>query len=131
MSISAISRELDEPDNNLWRVFHYYINMALEHQLDLSKVRRICVDETAHKRGHSYMTIFSDYDTAQVIYVAEGRKKEVFTSLYGWLFDKNSHPDSIELFSMDMSKSYISGRKSNFMNAEVVFDRFHIKNALN
>jgi transposase len=131
MSMSAIAKEIEEPDNNLWRVFHYYISKALGSELDLSKVTRISVDETASKRGHSYVTIFSDLDTGRVVYVTEGRKKEVFKELYGWLFDKNSHPSNIEIFSMDMSKSYIAGRKAYFIMADEVFDRFHIKKALN
>ena len=131
MSMSAVSRELDEPDSNLWRVFRYYVDKAVAQQLDLKEVKRINVDETAHKRGHSYISVFSDMNTGNVIYVADGRKQEVFGELYGWLIDKNSHPDNIELFGMDMSKSYIAGQKAYFINSDLSFDKFHVKMALN
>ncbi len=131
MSMSAVSKELGEPDNNLWRVFNHYIKQGLEHQIELSQTKRIAVDETAQKRGHNYVTIFTDLDTGEVILVEPGRKKEVFSKLYGWLFDKGGHPKNIDLFSMDMSQSYKAGRKEYFPNAEVCFDKFHIKSGVN
>lgn len=131
MSMSSLSKELGEPDNNLWRVFHHHVNNHIKSTLNLSNVKRVCVDETACKRGHSYITIFTDYDTGEVIYVTEGRKKEVFDEFYGWLWDHQGHPGEIEFFSMDMSKSYQAGQKEYFAHTEVVFDRFHIKQGLN
>lgn len=131
MSMSAVSKELGEPDNNLWRVFNHYIKQGVEHQIELSQTKRIAVDETAQKRGHDYVTIFTDLDTGEVILVEPGRKKEVFSKLYGCLFDKGGHPKNIDLFSMDMSQSYKAGRKEYFPNAEVCFDKFHIKSGVN
>lgn len=131
MSISAISKELAEPDNNLWRTFHYHVKTNIIRNFDFSQVKRVCVDETASKRGHNYVSIFTDYDTGSVLFVTEGRKKEVFSDFYGWLWDNGGFPGNIELFSMDMSVSYQAGQKENFANSEVVFDRFHIKQYLN
>lgn len=131
MSMSAISREVNEPDSNLWRVFKYYTQKGVNERIDLSTTTRIAVDETANKRGHSYVTIFTDMDSGDVILVEEGRKKEVFGKLQTWLFEKLGRPKNIELMSMDMSKSYKAGHRDYFAHAEVVYDRFHIKKALN
>jgi transposase len=131
MSVSAISRELGEPDNNLWRVFHHYVDKALEWELDLEGLNRLCVDETSCKKGHSYVTIFTDIATGKVVYVTEGRKKDVFKELRDWLPGKNGSPSNIDAFSMDMSKSYIAGRREYFPDAVEVFDKFHLKKALN
>lgn len=131
MSMSGVAKELGESDSTLWRVFNYYVNRAIGEQINLQNTRRIGVDETANKRGHNYVTIFTDLDSGDVILVEEGRKKEVFEKLYGWLFDKGGHAGKIELFSMDMSKSYKAGCSSYFAHSEVVFDRFHIKKAVN
>jgi len=131
MSMSAISREISEPDSNLWRVFKHHTHQGIETLIELSTTTRIGVDETAIKRGHNYVTIFTDMDSGDVILVEEGRKKEVFSKLYGWLFDKGGHPKNIELFSMDMSKSYKAGRQDYFAHSQEVYDRFHIKKALN
>jgi len=131
MSMSAVGKELGEPDSNLWRVFNEYVTKAIATQINLKDTRRIGVDETASKRGHNYVTIFTDLDTGDVIKVEEGRKKEVFEKLYGWLFDKEGHPKNIDLFSMDMSVSYKAGCRENFAHSEIVFDRFHIKKVVN
>lgn len=131
MSMSAVSKEINEPDSNLWRVFKYYTQKGIDEKIDLSTTTRIAVDETANKRGHSYVTIFTDMDSGDVILVEEGRKKEVFGKLQTWLFEKLGRPKNIELISMDMSKSYKAGHREYFSHSEVVFDRFHIKKALN
>jgi transposase len=131
MSMTAVSRELGEPDNNLWRIFHHWTKKEIVDKFDFSEVKRVCVDETAIKRGHKYVSIFTDYDTGKVLFVTEGRKKEVFSLFYGWLWDKGGYPGNIELFSMDMSVSYQAGQQENFGNSEVVFDRFHIKKGIN
>jgi transposase len=131
MSVSAISRELGEPDNNLWRTFQYHVKYKIQDSFNFDSVRRVCVDETAIKRGHNYVSIFTDYDTGKILFVADGRKKEVFDLFYGWLWDNGGHPCNIELFSMDMSKSYQAGQREFFADANVVFDRFHIKKCLN
>ena len=131
MTMSGLSKYLGEPDSNLWRVFKYYVNHAVSNQMDLSQVRRIAVDEKSQKRGHIYVSIFTDLDTGDVILVKEGRKKEVFSVLKQWLVEKKGLPQNIELFSMDMSVSYKAGRAEYFAHSEEVFDRFHIKKALN
>lgn len=131
MSVSGVSSELGEPDNNLWRIFQYYVKNEIVDNFDFRAVKRVCVDETAIKRGHNYVSIFTDYDTGNVLYVADGRSKEVFDEFYGWLWDKGGFPGNIELFSLDMSKSYKAGQQSYFAHAEVVFDRFHIVQSLN
>jgi transposase len=131
MSMTAVSVELGEPDNNLWRTFHHHVSTKIINNFDFRDVKCVCVDETAIKRGHNYISIFTDYDTGEVLFVTEGRKKEVFSLFYGWLWDKGGHPGNIELFSMDMSKSYQAGQRDYFAGSAVVFDRFHIKKCLN
>jgi transposase len=131
MSMSAVAAKLGEIDTTLWRIFNYRVSAAMEKQMDLSEVRTICVDETARKRGHNYVTIYSDVDTGNIIFVTEGRSKESFGQLYEHLFEHMGDPNYITRFSMDMSKSYKAGREEYFPHTEVVFDRFHIKKGLN
>jgi len=131
MSMSALSKHIGEPDSNLWRVFNYYVFNAVNNDMDLSMVRRVAVDEKSQKRGHIYVTIFSDLDTGNVIYVTEGRKKDVFSEFRKWLPKHGGDPELIELFSMDMSVSYKAGRAEYFKKADEVYDRFHIKKGLN
>lgn len=131
MPMSAIAALFRESDTTFWRIFKHYVNGWIKEELDLNNVSKICVDETAIKIGHNCMTIFTDYDTGSVIYVTEEREKEVFEQFYGWLFDKGGHPGIVKLMSIDMSKSYKAGCHDYFAHSEVVFDRFHIKKAIN
>lgn len=130
MSISALAKKLNEPDNNLWRVFHFYINQAIDSRICLSKLSKVCVDEKSVKKGHKYVTIFSDYETGKVIFVTTGREKGVFDTFKDWLYEKGGCPRNISFISMDMSKSYQSGALQFFHRSEIVFDRFHIKKGI-
>lgn len=131
MSVTAVSKQLGEPDNNIWRTFNYYISRWVDSQIDLSTLRRVCVDEKSSKRGHNYVTIFSDYDTGNVIFVTEGRDKMVFDKFKDWLYEKAGNPKILSFISMDMSKSYQAGALQFFPRSEIVFDRFHIKMGMN
>ena len=114
-----MSREISEPDNNLWRVIKYYVNQGLDHRKN-RYLQRIAVDEKAYKKGHEYVSIFTDLDTGEVVFVTPGRKKEVFEEFRNWLLSLGLEAEHVELFSMDMSKSYQSGRESYFPKSEVV-----------
>lgn len=131
MTMTALSKHIGEPDSNLWRVFKHYVFNAVNNELDLSSVTRVAVDEKSQKRGHIYVSIFSDLDTGNVLYVREGRKKEVFQDFKDWLIKQGGAERNIELFSMDMSVSYKAGRAEFFKDSEEVYDRFHIKKCLN
>ena len=131
MSMSAVAKYLGEIDTTMWSIFTYQIEKAKAKQLDFSELRKICVDETATKRGHNYVTIFSDGESGDVVFVTEGRKQETFGMLYEQLFEHMGDPNNIRQFIMDMSKSYKAGCEEYFSHSEIIFDRFHIKMGLN
>jgi transposase len=131
MSMSAVAKYLGEIDTTMWSIFNYQIEKAKATQLDLSKLKKICVDETATRRGHNYVTIFSDGESGDVAFVTDGRKQETFGMLYEQLFEHMGDPNNIEHFIMDMSKSYKAGCEQYFSHSEIIFDRFHIKMGLN
>ncbi len=131
MSMSAVAKHLGEIDTTMWSIFNYQIEKAKANQLDFSRLKKICVDETATKRGHNYVTIFSDAESGDVAFVTDGRKQETFGMLYEQLFEHMGDPNNIEQFIMDMSKSYKAGCQQYFSHSEIIFDRFHIKMGLN
>ena len=131
MSMSAVAKKLGEVDTTMWNIFNYQIEKAKAKQLDFSEVTKVCVDETATKRGHNYVTIFSDGDSGNVLFVTEGRTKETFGMFYQQLFEHMGDPNYIKDFIMDMSKSYKAGWADYFSHTAIHFDRFHIKMGLN
>lgn len=48
MPVAAVARKVGEHDTRLWRVFHYYVDRAME-QLDFSNLSRLAIDETSSK----------------------------------------------------------------------------------
>ncbi len=82
MSVSAVAKQLGEVDTTLWSISHYQVEQAKKKQLDFSEVRRICVDETASKRGHNYVTIFSDADSADVLYQPKAEHRKACRPLF-------------------------------------------------
>jgi transposase len=90
------------------------------------KGERIGVDETSSKKGHKYVTIVSDIDDRDVLYVADGRKKESLEGFY-----KGLTPDQlarISVVALDMGKPFISATREHVPNADekIAFDRFHV-----
>ena len=61
MPVAAAARLMGEHDTRIWRVVFHYVEAAVA-RMDLDQLRRVCIDETAAKRGHDYITLFVDID---------------------------------------------------------------------
>ncbi len=84
------------------------------------------VDEKAHRKGHQYLTIVSDYDNATVEYVAAGRSKESLAGFYAELTPEQRA--RLQIVAMDMWEPYVQVTREQLPDADakIVFDRFHI-----
>ena len=130
MPVNGVSEVVKETTPRIWRIFNYWVKKAVD-KMDLSQVRRVGVDETSKHKGHDYITQFVDLDRRQTIFVTEGRDKETFSCFKKQLEAKGGKADNITAISMDMSPSFISGALTNFPQAGIVFDKFHIYKSLN
>ncbi|KXG43745.1 ISL3 family transposase [Tepidibacillus decaturensis] len=130
MPVAAVAREVKEHDTRLWRIFHYYVNRAMN-ALDFSHVKRIAVDETSSKRGHQYVSLFVDMDTKKVMFAMEGKGADVLRVLLGHLQEKGIDPSQIEEFCCDMSPAFIAGIEKNFPQSHITFDKFHVMKMVN
>ncbi|MGH6989734.1 MAG: helix-turn-helix domain-containing protein, partial [Stellaceae bacterium] len=76
MPVLAAARFMGITDKRLWRLIAHYVRRAVG-ELDLGAVRAVGLDETAAKRGHTYVTVFIDLDRADkpVIFVTPGKGK--------------------------------------------------------
>ena len=72
MPVAAAARLMGEHDTRMWRVLHHWVEQARA-RADYSAVKRVCIDETAAKRGHDYVSLFVDIDQRRVLFVTEGR----------------------------------------------------------
>ncbi len=125
MTVAAAARILGEHDTKLWRLVHHYVEAAVD-EMDLADMHRVCIDETAAKRGHNYITLFADIDARRVVYVAEGRGAKTVEQFADHVDTHNADASRIKEVCIDMSAAYIAGVTENLTEAEITFDRFHV-----
>lgn len=97
-------------------------------QFSFKKLHYISIDEIAIKRGHKYMTIFTDISTGQIIHAVEGRNKEALKPFLKLLSKKAQRLRGI---GIDMSAAYSSSVKTYLPHVAIIFDRFHVTKLLN
>lgn len=110
-------------------ILNYKVEHALPEQ-DLSNVTVIFVDETQLRKGHDYVTVFSD-GGHDVIFITEGKGLDAIERFCEYLRVQGGDPDNIRVVSADMSSTYESGVERYFRNATLVWDRFHLVQAIN
>ena len=125
MPVAVAAGFLGITDKRLWRVVFHYVDAGVA-RMDLSDVKRVCIDETAAKRGHDYVTLAADIDTRRVVFVTEGRSAEQVRQFADHLEDRGGDASRIKQVCIDMSTAFIRGVTDNLTEAEITFDRFHI-----
>ena len=89
---------------------------------------RLCVDETAYRKGHKYATIISNYDSGKVLWVEKDRNKKSLIKGYKAI---SSIIDGIEAVSMDLWKGYELATIEAIPKAKIIYDKFHLSRILN
>lgn len=123
--VNSVAKTVKEYPHRIWTIFRHWIGRGKK-ALDLSKVRRVGVDETSRRKGHTYITQFVDLDTRNTIFVCEGRDSETFKKFCDWLLAHNGDPSLIEIVAMDMSGAFTSGCMKYLPNAQIVYDKYHM-----
>lgn len=123
--VNSVAKTVKEYPNRIWTIFKHWVNRG-KRNLDLSGVRRIGVDETSRRKGHSYITQFVDLDTRKTIYVCSGKDADTFRQFSEWLIKHGGDPSLIEVVAMDMSVAFTSGCTNYLPNAHIVYDKFHM-----
>lgn len=87
--------------------------------VDKSSVRRICVDDFAIRKRHTYGSVIVDIDTHRIIDIIDSRETEKVAE---WL---KAYPN-LEVISRDGAQTYASAAKNSHPDAVQVSDRFHL-----
>ena len=130
MTVNEIADLVDEHDTRLWRLIEHYVQKAREDE-NFSDIKNIGIDETSSKKGHNYITLFVDLDDPKVLYATEGKDS---ATIDGFKIDFELHQGdskNIENVCCDMSPAFIKGSKSNFTNANITYDKFHVMKKIN
>jgi transposase len=94
-------------------------------------VTKVGVDETSHRRGHDYVSLFVDLDRAKVIFATPTRERRVMGEFKADLEAHAGDASRVANFSADFWKPYRDGVSDHFKQAAVTADRYHIVQMLN
>jgi transposase len=130
MSVAGVAEVTSEHANRIWRILSHYVEKA-RLAADLSGFRKLGIDEFSLRKGHVYMTSFSDLDASRVLYLGEGRKKGVIQDFIEDLKGRAFNPGQIDVVCCDMWDPYLNGLGKHIPQAAVVFDRFHVMVQIN
>lgn len=100
-------------------------------ELDFSNVKRIAIDETSSRRGHEYVTLFVDMETKRVLFATEGKDANVLKEFSTFLRDNGIDPKNIKEVCSDMSPAFKKGVETEFPEAHLTFDKFHVMKLIN
>ena len=91
---------------------------------NLEGLKILLIDEKAIRKRHGYVTLVMNGENGELLYMAEGKKKE---SLQGF-FDKLSQQQkaSIVAVAMDRAGAYHKVVKAELPQADIVLDKFHL-----
>jgi transposase len=129
MPIKTLAGLVGEEDKRIWRIVHHYVDQAVEAQ-DLSDLEQLGLDDTSFRRGQDYVTVFADLAERRAVFVTEGRDHETVEQFAGFLKAHSGDPEQITEVCQDMSAAYLAGVREQLENAQVTFDRFHVKQKL-
>ena len=87
-------------------------------------LRRICVDETSYRKGHSYITVVYDMDRNRVVWIHEGNGLEVFRKFCEALSVEERA--ALEIVAGDGARWIDTCVKEYFPNATRCIDFFHV-----
>lgn len=127
MPVLAAARIIGVTDQRLWRIVEHYVTQAVK-RLDLTRLKAIGLDETAAKRGQTYVTVFIDLDAKDkpVVFVTPGRGKETVARFEAFLAEHGGTPARIAEVVCDMSGAFLAAVGETFDNAAVTVDWFHV-----
>ena len=127
MPVLAAARIIGITDQRLWRIVEHYVSRAVE-RLDLTRLKAIGLDETAAKRGQTYVTVFIDLDRKDkpVVFVTPGRGKDTVIRFKAFLAEHGGSFTRIAEVVCDMSGAFLAAVGKTFENAAVTVDWFHV-----
>jgi transposase len=113
---------------NVIKKIHKEKLKALYKTIPLDDLEYITVDEFSIRKGHEYMTVFTDLRSGRIIHAVEGRTIEAVAPFFQKLAKQSP---KLKAIAMDMSKSYYPAALEFLPDVDVVFDHFHVTALMN
>jgi transposase len=133
MTVAELGRVVGEYPQRLWRVLEYHVEKAHQ-KMDLQSVQTVSVDEVSKRRGHDYLTVLSeagqDGEPSRVLFVTEGKEARAITDCREFLEQRGVRREQIKQICSDMSVAYTKGIEDEFPDAQLIYDYFHVVQAV-
>src|SRR5205814_1600529 len=129
MPVQAVGGVVGEHDTKLGRIVRHYVDGAVEGQ-DVSGLERGGIDETSAKRGQDYVSVFADLDERRAVYVTEGRDQGTVQEFSCFVETHRGEVARVREVCQDMSEAYLAGTLKHLPQAEITFDRYHVRQHL-
>jgi transposase len=94
----------------------------------LKGLRHLAIDELCIGKGHRYVTVVMDLDTAAVVHVGEGKGAD---SLDGFWRRLKASGAKVRAVATDLSQAYLLAVRKHLRKAKHVADPFHIVKLMN
>jgi transposase len=124
-SLSAVRRLVGISWDEAAGIQERAVSRGLERREAVS-LKRIGVDETSFQKRHEYVTVVSNQESGEVLYVADDRGQASLDDFY--LALNETQREGIESVCMDMWRPYISSTQKHVPDAreKIAFDKFHV-----
>jgi transposase len=127
-SIAGVCRQLALHWTTVMRLISLWVKESAQKRLR-RKLRYIGVDEISYGRGHNkYLTIVWDHQAGHVVWIGEGRSQETLEDFFRKLGLRRCR--RLLAVTMDMAQGYVKAVLTHALQADIVFDRFHIERHL-
>ncbi|MGH2375228.1 MAG: ISL3 family transposase [bacterium] len=89
-----------------------------------ANLRRIGIDEVAHRKGHRYITVVVDHDTGRLIWGAKGKDAATLEGFFDLLGDeRNARIEAVSADAAPWIETVVGARCEN---AQLCMDPFHV-----
>lgn len=123
MTLSAVADLLDVATSTILR----WDKWVLKNQLPppkLDGLRVLLIDEKAVRSHHHYVTLVMNGETGELLYMAEGKKKESLEKFFQQLTAEQKA--SIQAVGIDRAGAYYTVVRDYLPKAAIVYDKFHL-----
>lgn len=127
-TVADVARLYDLDYGVVYKIDHEVL-LRLIQKREIPDPVNIAVDEKSFKKRHNYVTIVTDTDTSDVIWVSKGNTQESLDEFFKAIGPERCQ--KIKTVSKDLHKAYIASCLKYIPHATEVADPFHVVKRLN
>ena len=116
-----------------WKSVATIVKRAVQYGLKHRKrrpVHAIGIDEVSRRKGQVYLTVVYDLERRVLLWVGDDRTEEAVRPFFTQEMGKR-RCQTLQVVCMDMWAAYAKLVRDHAVNAQILFDRFHIVKHLN